>query len=619
MSNDVALSASIRQNLQSLQSTNNLLNDTTNRLATGREVNSVFDDPINFVASQNLNDQANDLSRLLDGIGQNIRSIEQAVNGTNAIEGLLDQAQAITNSAREAISDGGSQATVTGNTDISDLENLVDENGVESTTRLDFTLTDPSDPDTPIIDAGSTNTTLQNIAQIDFAADFAPGPISADDLVNAINDINDQLRAENEITDDVIQARLDENGQLDIRALNGGDLQLNLFSDASTAADQENDAENLNLAQTLGLSGQTSLVNDGTLTGGFTQQNDVTITALGSPTLQSVQLFADEDGFGVGGDGRIAQASDSLNDLFTDDTVTTGANGNQLFANTGGGQATDAGDLVQISVNGNTSQTVDIDVGAGATIQDFVDDINNDSALGSQIQASFDSTTGQINLRALSEDVQTIDISLNDAGTGADGFESNLGFGVDSTQTATASGTTGAIDTQSIALSSAAGELLDLENQFNDVRTQIDQLVSDAGFRGTNLLNGDVLETVFNADRTSSIETEGAIFTASGLGLNTADFTSASNIDSFDSNVRTATLEVRNFGARLTNDLNVIQTRETFTNSTISTLQAASDDLTLADQEEESARLLALQTRQSLGITSLSLANQSQQGILRLF
>lgn len=73
MSNDVALSASIRQNLLSLQSTNTLLDQTTNRLATGREVNSVFDDPINFVASQNLNDQAGDLSRLLDGIGQNIR------------------------------------------------------------------------------------------------------------------------------------------------------------------------------------------------------------------------------------------------------------------------------------------------------------------------------------------------------------------------------------------------------------------------------------------------------------------------------------------------------------------------------------------------------------------
>lgn len=594
MSNDVAISASIRSNLLSLQSTNSLLDQTTSRLATGREVNSVFDDPINFVAAQNLNDQAGDLERLLDGVGQNIRSIEQAVNGTDAIGSLLDQAQSITNSAREAISSGASTARVTGNTDISEIEDLVSENGVTANSQITFTLTDPADASSPTIDSGSSNTTAAAAAVIDFGADFT-GEISSDELVNAINDINDQLRGEGLITDDAIRASLDEDGQLEIEALNGGNLSINFVSDST---DAENDANNLQLAQTLGLGNVADLQNDGTLNGA-TQQNDVIVTALGAPTIASNAFFAD-DGTGA---ARVAQASDALTDLFADDTLATA---DQVLSND-----SVADDQLQISVNGSSTT---VDIGLDSTIQDLVDDINNSSGVGNLIEASFDDQTGQINIRAIDSSVETVDFTVAAGTTGAD-QTTQFGFGVETSITAA----TGADFTESIRLGASAGELVDLENQFNDVRDQIDQLVSDAGFRGTNLLNGDVLETVFNADRSSSIETEGAIFTSAGLGLEAANFTSIQNIDSFDTSVRNATLDVRDFSAQLTNDLNVISTRETFTNDTINTLTAAADDLTLADQEEESARLLALQTRQSLGITSLSLANQTQQGILRLF
>jgi flagellin-like hook-associated protein FlgL len=76
---------------------------------------------------------------------------------------------------------------------------------------------------------------------------------------------------------------------------------------------------------------------------------------------------------------------------------------------------------------------------------------------------------------------------------------------------------------------------------------------------------------------------------------------------------------VRSFGSTLANNLSIIQARRDFTESTINTLQAGADDLTVADQNEEGANLLALQTRQTLGVTSLSLASQSQQAVLRLF
>ena len=83
--------------------------------------------------------------------------------------------------------------------------------------------------------------------------------------------------------------------------------------------------------------------------------------------------------------------------------------------------------------------------------------------------------------------------------------------------------------------------------------------------------------------------------------------------------MQNALATVRNFGSTLANDLSIIQTRESFTQSTINTLKEGADKLTLADQNEEGANLLSLQTRQQLGVTALSLASQSQQAVLRLF
>src|SRR5690606_38054086 len=113
--------------------------------------------------------------------------------------------------------------------------------------------------------------------------------------------------------------------------------------------------------------------------------------------------------------------------------------------------------------------------------------------------------------------------------------------------------------------------------------------------------------------------TNGVDFTALGLGLIEADFTKENGVQlSLDAS-RAALDRVRNFGQSIANDLAIIQTRRDFTESTINTLKAGADDLTVADQNEEGANLLALQTRQALGTTSLALASQSQQSVLRLF
>jgi flagellin len=106
-------------------------------------------------------------------------------------------------------------------------------------------------------------------------------------------------------------------------------------------------------------------------------------------------------------------------------------------------------------------------------------------------------------------------------------------------------------------------------------------------------------------------------FTSAGLALTAANFQNASAIAI--SITQTQNALTGNFGGSLANNLPIIQNRQSFTTDTINTLTTGSSAPTNADQNAEGALLLALQTRLSLGVTSLSLASQAQQAILKLF
>ena len=85
MGSDIVLSAGVRQNLLSLQTTAQLMSVTQNRLATGKKVNSALDNPVNFFTSSGLNSRAGDLSALLDSMANGIKTIEAADNGITGI------------------------------------------------------------------------------------------------------------------------------------------------------------------------------------------------------------------------------------------------------------------------------------------------------------------------------------------------------------------------------------------------------------------------------------------------------------------------------------------------------------------------------------------------------
>lgn len=576
MTSDVVLSAAMRTNLLSLQSTQNSIDLTQRNLGTGKKVNSALDGPQAFFASRALTNRAADLTKLLDSIGQSVQVIKAADTGVTALTSLVEQASSIASQAQEALAAGTSEAKVTGNKDLRGIDDLTALAGINDlgTDALVFSLNNTDGEAEDIGAYGGIDNATYSLA---ITADM-----STDELVAAINNIHigDGTTADGE---QAFEASLDDKGQLSIKSLNGGSFSVNFVSTADT------DAANLALASDLGFANVV-----GTDATGVAANNNVSFTATAGVALTSFALYDNN-----GGDPEIAQRSDLLEDLRdADDAVLF----NGLDA---------AGDVYTIAVNGGEQQQITLN---GTTIQGFIDQINSNETLNDKIRAEFDETTGKLSIRAIGSDVQSIQIGF-DGSTVAD--EANFGFGTkDFTTTVN-----GEEIEETIRLGAAAGQLAKLEQDFNKIRDQIDALVSngDTGYRGTNLLNGNDLLTTFNEDRTSTITTKGVTFTSAGLGLDEANFSNAASVDGVISAVSDALASVRDFGSTLANDLSVIQTRQTFTTSLINTLKEGSDKLVNADQNEEGAKLLALQTRQSLGVTALSLASQSQQSILRLF
>ena len=109
----IVLSASVRQNLLSLQSTAELLSTTQNRLATGNKVNSALDNPTNFFTAQGLNNRASDISNLLDSIGNGVQVLQAANTGITSLQKLVDTAKSIANQVLQAPTGYSTKANVT--------------------------------------------------------------------------------------------------------------------------------------------------------------------------------------------------------------------------------------------------------------------------------------------------------------------------------------------------------------------------------------------------------------------------------------------------------------------------------------------------------------------------
>ena len=186
-----------------------------------------------------------------------------------------------------------------------------------------------------------------------------------------------------------------------------------------------------------------------------------------------------------------------------------------------------------------------------------------------------------------------------------------------------------------ISAKSATGtELTSIVSQYNELRTQIDNVAADATYQGLNLTNSTTSSlsvsfgtltastlsiTGVNIGATTGLALQSAGLSVDGTIVATGSFTVAANIDSAIAELDAAITTLRGHASTLGSNVGLLQTRLDFTSSYVNGLTEGASKLTLADINEEGANLVALQTRQQLGISALAFAGQAEQSVLSLF
>ena len=178
-----------------------------------------------------------------------------------------------------------------------------------------------------------------------------------------------------------------------------------------------------------------------------------------------------------------------------------------------------------------------------------------------------------------------------------------------------------AIDVCTTASSQNATDRSALADQFDEVMNQIDTLAADSGYKGINLLASGSLTVEYDESGDSSSTVTGFNATASGQSIadGTNAWNGATDVSDAVADLDTARDNLRTETKKLATNLSTITTRQDFTTKMINTLDDGATALTNADMNEESANMLMLQTRQALGTSSLSMASQAAQSVLRLF
>jgi flagellin-like hook-associated protein FlgL len=504
MANNIALSAGVRQNLTALQNTSAMMSATQARLATGNKVNSALDNPINFFAALSLNNRANDLSILLDSIGQAQKVLETADQGLTSLTRMVESAKLIAKQVRE-----------------SPQPTAVAYNG--------FTI--------------NATTQGQTLASHDGAA---------------VTVANSTLYT------------------FDININGSGARTVNFTSDASATYGEILAGLQADLTTELTTAGFTGRV---TLnTGGGA--NDLKLDAVDSDIDFTLTAASANTGL-----TNLAYTSTSLLD-------------NVIAAGGVAGTST-----LTAKVNGGADQIITFGTGLGqvSTLQEL------DTALAGLQGVTADLTGGGLTALSFIVASSTTQNSLQLTGT---------------TGVTTALGTTNATTNGTGSVSQPNAARTSLQNDYNVILAQLDTLAKDASYNGINLLYGDDLKVVFNEIGTSYLTISGVTFDSAGLGLskiNGTFFQDDTNVETTLVHLEDALTTLRNQASRFGSNLTTTQTRQMFTKAQINVLQTGSDNLVLADSNEEGAKLLALQTRQQLSTTALALSTQSDQAVLRLF
>ena len=329
-------------------------------------------------------------------------------------------------------------------------------------------------------------------------------------------------------------------------------------------------------------------------------------TAETQATNKSLKDIALDKRIGSAGDTTVAAATaGSAGDLGIDVTATPALN---IQITTGPAGAPTSTTNIGVTLTANT------------TVRDVVNAIN-----ASGVATAFVDEKGLLNVKGMGSETLGVGIgaganaaaAVTASSTGAQ----SAAFGLNATDRTTgiaSSGVTSAVRSNLI-------------QQFNDLRTQIDQLAKDSSYNGINLLAGDRLSIAFNekgGTNQTKLDIQGTNLTSDNLGIPQAvntqlagffNFQNDLDLEKATGSLSTALTSLRSLASTFGSNLSVAQTRQDFTKEMVNTLTTGADNLVLADSNEEGAKLLALNTRQQLSQTALSLASQADQSVLRLF
>jgi len=632
-SSDVNLTAGMRNNLLLLQKTNKQVESIQSRLATGNKVNSALDGPNSFFAAKGLNTRAGDLSSLKEAMGQAISTIQAGDKGITAIEDLVSQARGLTTTAYSNL--GNDAASIAARKSLAEqfnrlkdqIDKIAGDSGYQGKNLLKgsgLTLDSTADSRKGVNTiAGLSNSRVTNVV----SADTYSVKVSGTGAISA--DLEDIAKAE----DSRGLASLKVSGTISATSGNFSDISIEIRGNSGrerTAIVTENGEsrtfkffDNTQAAvastTTAGASGtpQTSRV---TISGAIEEGDTFTATVNGQSFSYQVQA-SDLVNSGV------ARTPDELREQIASQLANAVAAGSDFSAVGTSATADGTGERFNVVYNaGNDYFEVssDLDTGTGAS---FTIGATSSNASTKAISLTFSSGT-TVSF--------TVDRSLLEAkGTAANGV-STIEKNVDITLSAT--NLNGVTVERSGLNARGNSKLSEGENSLTfgsgTVRVTVDASTIKAAassqksanlttVQRTDANTENDLAVQFNADNTSNIQVVSRNVTSDGQGLRIDyaqnDFLDRADIDKAVASLDFATSTLRSASQALSTNLNVIQTRESFTNEFSNVLTEGSNKLIQADQNEEGANLLLLQTRQQLGTISLSLANQAQQSILRLF
>ena len=595
MSSNITLTAGIRQNLLSLQETSAELTSTQQALATGDKVNSAAQNPSAYFTSQNLTNTANSLSSLLDQIGQGQQTIDAANNGLTGLTSLLEQALSTAQQAQQASSGTVSYGTITGSGSIGAdstqaTGSTFSTSGLtaatlSSTSASDADLTGLTAGQTLVFQVGSGSAVTATFGTADSGATFA-------DTTQLATYLTAQLGSAATVSDSSGTFTVTSNSVTsNVDAITGTGATGAAFS-----------------APTSGAAGSTlTLTDQGGQNSTFYYVGGSATTTAADGTFNSLaSLQAAINGAGntsgeitanTGGTA-LTLSSASNNGITVGGTVGSalGFNTTQYLNNYNSSLSSlvSGNETLTVQVGSDTAHTITFGTGAGQ--------VSTLAALNTQLGGFSDITAtvtgGQVTLTPTSSDAVTVGGSAN--GT--------IGLATSTTPQAT--------------VGTPSSTRATLQQNYNELLTQIDQLAGDASYNGVNLLGGDNLTIDFNASGSSSLTISGVNFNAAGLGLSALSnnqFQENNQINNVIATLNSAITQVQTQTDTFGTNSGVINTRQTFETNMINTLQTGASNLVAADQNQESADLLTEQTQQQLEISALSIANQANQSVLKLF